>query len=128
MRFVLIGLGSVAASIALAVSAWIVTDPLPPVLRGLQNGAGGLDGSRHLTERLQASFPIGSQESKLIHDLRNAGFELDSARGAMKHKASFALPGDVIHRINRVDAFVYWSADDSGRLTAILGYFSQTWS
>ncbi len=81
-------------------------------------------GEAKFTERLRDRFPIGSPESALIQELWLEGFQPATDLSAPLRKAGFDRPGDFIHDACRRWGTVHWSAEATGRLTAISGIFS----
>jgi|GEM_PF-4707946 hypothetical protein len=95
--------------------------PEPPLLAGLpQKGGFSPSETQELTDRLVATFPIGSRESELVRELWLQGFRPVTDLSAHERRATF----DTDRRQFNVcvtDGVVSWSADDGGRLTAISG-------
>jgi hypothetical protein len=81
--------------------------------------------SREFNRRVTSRFPVGSSESKMTSELRREGFSRDDWNYANAQ-------GDEGKAMRREDgfpcaqaAYVYWRADDKGRLAAIRGVFQE---
>ena len=79
--------------------------------------------AKMFSQKLHDRFPIGSLESDLIRELWLEGFLPTTDLRAPKRIAEFNRFGDVIHDICRRGGAVYWSADETGLLTALSGQF-----
>ena len=100
--------------------------PEPALIAGLPMNDGlAPAGKQEFTARLAARFPIGSREPDLVRELWLQGFKPITVLSAPERKAAFRTD---LHQFNVcvADVVVSWSADDTGRLTAISGFANHT--
>jgi len=107
---------------------YLLSSPSPAMPVLLQHLAGNpLDPNSQemFSQKLRDRFPIGSLEADLIRELWLEGFLPKTDLRAPKRIAEFNRFGEffVTHDICRRGGQVYWSADDTGRLTAVSGQF-----
>ncbi len=141
MRQQLVLILAAVAAVAALWFAWPAAAPAPKLIAGLSDD--GLRGapcpSRSLYEqdarkkqgvhpeaglgrRLREKFPLGSEEKALAAELDHENFTRfapcpndESVLGARWLSPSWGRP----------DAFIYWRADDAGRLTFLDGHVSR---
>lgn len=110
--------GLVGAFAALAAQPFFQPFPSMPPLMG---GAPG-----DYSDALQRSFPPGSPEANLVHELWAEGFRPLTSLTAPSRRAAFVRYGDVIHDVCSSDERVEWSADARERLTSVTGHSGHT--
>jgi hypothetical protein len=96
---------------------------MPPLLRNLPGNSLDPHSQEMFSQKVRDRFPVGSFEADLIRELWLEGFLPQTDLRAPKRIARFDRFGDIIHDICRRDGAVYWSADDTGHLTAVSGEF-----
>ncbi len=117
--------GSLTAALALICSPvllwllylWIIEPPAVPLTVGLSGTWAAW--SSELDRRVKVSFPPGSSETQMASELRQQGFSQRDL-GSSTEKEHWAVRREDSFPCNKA-AYVYWRADDDGRLISIRG-------
>jgi len=92
---------------------------MPPLAEGLPRSASGYDGGP-FAARLKLRFPVGSEEEKLVAELRAEKFEIPKyydPSGRYQHYAQYRIGVGLVCN----DVWSVWWSAQQGRLTEIHG-------
>jgi len=126
MRWILLIVGAVVISaisiVGTLVWAALQMEPKPVPLTKDLSGTWAQMGSE-LTKRVQKSFPVGSSVSDMASELRKQGFVRQDWTTSLneEHEARRDENSWVCDQA----AYVFWRADDKGRLTAVRGQYRE---
>ena len=104
--------------LALLVLLSACSDQAPPLGRGLPETFG--PAAPYFDTRLKKRFPIGSDATKLVTELRNEGFAVQGGREPNQFSARYQAHGLVCKK----SWAVYWTAEQ-GKVAAISGSHDQ---
>jgi hypothetical protein len=119
-----IGVLAVSAVSILGTVVWIALRPQyeeVPLTKGLRGDWSGI--STELERRARLKFPIGSSVLSMGEELRREGFSRQDWNTSVddEHVAR-RQENDVV--CNKA-AYIFWRADDKGRVTAIRGLYRE---